>query len=269
MKDFHKIGIALLLVLIPTVGLPLLAVPLIAPAAAQEVAWQKYCAENGRNVLLLVDITTPYDVQDKTILVDGLQKIVSGLNGGDRIVIRTIADSASASERLIDKCIPYCPEVGFWEELFSNCTGGLILNHKRILIAEIRSKARAKLDNFRELEHSDVIATISSASVEELSSNKQSEVYVFSDLIENSLFIPGKSFLSLPNQELEQQVIAAKLVPRLKGASVRVFGVGRGGTAERTPLAISVLNKVMGFWEQLFKSAGATQVLISQNLIVQ
>jgi hypothetical protein len=39
----------------------------------------------------------------------------------------------------IDRCMPYCPPMSFWGELFSNCTGGLILSHKRTLIAEIRA----------------------------------------------------------------------------------------------------------------------------------
>ena len=34
--------------------------------------------------------------------------------------------------------------MSFWDELFSNCTGGLILNHKRTLIAEIRASVRGK-----------------------------------------------------------------------------------------------------------------------------
>jgi hypothetical protein len=52
-----------------------------------------YCPPSAKRVLLLVDITTPYDTQDKQILVDGLQSIVGKLGDGDRIVIRTIADS--------------------------------------------------------------------------------------------------------------------------------------------------------------------------------
>src|SRR4029078_629851 len=111
---------------------------LMQPVQAQTIDWKRYCADDGRDVLLFLDVTTPYDAQDKTILVDGLQRIVAGLKGGDPIVIRTIGESAARSERLIDRCIPFCPPKGFWEDLLSDCTGGLILNHKRILIADIR-----------------------------------------------------------------------------------------------------------------------------------
>jgi hypothetical protein len=240
-----------------------------AQARAQAIDWNRYCSPDGRDVLLFVDVTTPYDQQDKTVLVDGLQRIVSDLKGGDRIVIRTLADSAVQSERLIDKCIPYCPPLGFWEDLFSDCTGGLILNHKRLLIAEIRDKARARLDNFRELEFSDLVGTIARVSAEELGGRKPVEMFVFSDLIENSAFMPGKEFLLKPNGELLEKIAANSLVPRLQGAKIHVFGVGRGGTVERSALPVERLNKILDFWNRLFSEAGAQRVDISQNLAVQ
>ena len=48
-------------------------------ANAQAIDWKRYCATEGREVLLFVDVTTPYDAQDKTILVDGLQRIMPGV----------------------------------------------------------------------------------------------------------------------------------------------------------------------------------------------
>jgi hypothetical protein len=239
------------------------------PAEAQSINWERYCAPEGRNILLFLDVTTPYDAQDKTILVDGLQRIVSDLKGGDRIIIRTITDSAAHSERLVDKCMPYCPPKGFWEDLLSDCTGGLILNHKRILIAEIRNKARARLDNFRELEFSDIVATIALVSREELSGKKETEVFLFSDLIENSPFMPGGEFLMLPNADLLERVGENQLLPELKGAKVHVFGVGRSGAAERSALPIERLNKILEFWNSLFRDGGSQSVDINQNLAVQ
>ena len=236
---------------------------------AQAINWQRYCAADGRDILLFLDVTTPYDAQDKTILVDGLQRIVGELKGGDRIIIRTIGDSAAHSERLIDRCIPYCPPKGFWEDLFSDCTGGLILNHKRILIAEIRSKTRARLDNFTELPFSDIITTVALVAREELADKKQAELFLFSDLIENSPFLPGGEFLMLPNADLLKRVAENKLVPEFAGAPVHVFGVGRGGTAERTALPIERLNKIMEFWTRLFTEGGSGAVSITQNLAVQ
>ena len=70
-------------------ALALVALP--QAARAQAIDWDGYCSPSAKRVLLLVDITTPYDTQDKQILVDGLQSIVGKLGDGDRIVIRTIA----------------------------------------------------------------------------------------------------------------------------------------------------------------------------------
>jgi hypothetical protein len=242
---------------------------LVGSANAQAIDWKRYCAPEGRDVLLFVDVTTPYDAQDKTILVDGLQRIVADLKGGDRIVIRTIGESAAHSERLIDRCIPYCPPKGFWEDLLSDCTGGLILNHKRILIADIRRTTRERLDKFTELPFSDIITTVALVSREELSGKKEAEVFLFSDLIENSPFMPGGEFLMLPNEDLSKRVNENQLVPRLSGAKVHVFGVGRSGTAERAALPIERLNKIEAFWSELFKEGGSASVSISQNLAVQ
>ena len=48
-----------------------------------------------------------------------------------------------------------------------------------------------------------------------------------------------------------------------------MFGVGRGGTAERTALPIERLNKIMEFWTKLLEDGGAASVAINQNLAVQ
>jgi hypothetical protein len=258
-----KVKLAFLIVLL------LFSAGLARPVQAQAIDWQRYCSAEGRDILLFLDVTTPYDTQDKTILVDGLQRIVADLKGGDRIVIRTIGDSAIHSERVIDRCIPYCPPKGFWEDLLSDCTGGLILNHKRILIAEIRKKTRERLDSFRELEFSDIVTTVALVSREELSAKKEAEMFLFSDLIENSPFMPGGEFLMLPNEDLLKRIAENHLVPELRGAKVHVFGVGRSGTAERPALPIERLNKIMEFWSQLLAEGGSASVSINQNLAVQ
>lgn len=245
----------------------LAVVSLSSSSEAQIIDWEGYCSTSGDRVLLLVDITTPYDNRDKQILVDGLQNIVGQLGDGDRIVIRTIADSYTHTEKLIDRCMPYCPPMSFWESLFSNCTGGLILNHKRTLIAEIRSSVRQRLDQFEELEHSEIIGTIAQSAKEVLSPKQGAKVYIFSDLIENSDYIPGKTFSEESNELLLTKIEADRLVPSLKGATVKIFGVGRGGGSERTPLPIPRLNKLLDFWNKLLARGEAAQVTISQNLV--
>jgi len=163
--------------------------------------------------------------------------------------------------------MPYCPPMSFWDELFSNCTGGLILNHKRALISEIRASVRGRLDQFKELEHSEIVGTIAQSAKEVLSPEQGAEVYIFSDLIENSEYIPGVAFREEPNETLIARIEADNFLPNLQGAAVKIFGVGRGGGEERAPLSVPRLNKLLDFWNTLFERSGATPVTISQNLV--
>ena len=137
-----------------------------------------------------------------------------------------------------------------------------------MLIAEIRSSVRDRLDHFTELEHSEIVGTIAQSTKEVFSPKQGAAVYIFSDLIENSDYIPGKTFSEVPNGELIARIEADKLVPNLQGASVAVFGVGRGGGNERNPLPVPRLNKLLDFWNNLFARGGAKPVIISQNLVV-
>jgi hypothetical protein len=93
------------------------------------------------------------------------------------------------------------------------------------------------------------------------------EVYVFSDLIENSEYIPGGAFREEPNAALIDRIEADNFLPNLEGAAVKIFGVGRGGGEERTPLSVPRLNKLLDFWNTLFERSGAAPVTISQNLV--
>ena len=113
------------------------------------------------------------------------------------------------------------------------------LNHKRLLIGEIRDKTRARLDNFTELEYSDIVTTLALVSREELAGQKDAEVFLFTDLIENSPFMPGGEFLMLPNEALLKRIADNQLVPaaRRQGPCLRRRSRrhgGAGGAAGRT-----------------------------------
>ena len=62
-------------------------------AFAQARENREYCRSNGRVVLLMVDVTTPYDQTDKDIIIRMTDQILSTINKGDKLVIRTISDS--------------------------------------------------------------------------------------------------------------------------------------------------------------------------------
>lgn len=152
--------------------------------------------------------------------------------------------------------------------MFSNCTGGLILNHKRALLADIKGVVRQRLDRFKELERSDVIRTIAGSAAEEMAPGGGGlQMYIFSDLIENSDFMPGDEFGAAPNAALLAKVKENRLVPDLAGARINVFGVGRGGGPGRAPLTVGRLNKLIDFWNGYFEATGASAT-INQNLVV-
>ena len=126
---------------------------------------------------------------------------------------------------------------------------------------------RGRLDQFKELEHSEIVSTITQSAKEVLSPEQGAEVYIFSDLIENSQYIPGGEFREQPNAELIARIEADNFLPNLQGAAVKIFGVGRGGGEERAPLSVPRLNKLLDFWTTFFERSGATPVSISQNLV--
>lgn len=241
----------------------IVAITIASTIVAQ--AGQDYCAPSADNVVVYVDKTTPYDETDKTALVDGISRLFESLSGGERFTIRTIADSFTSSATLMDACVPFCPPAGFLGDLFSDCTEGLMINDRKHLRDQVVGQLRDLLANFVELPNSEIVRTIALSAGSERRDGQPFRLYLFTDLIENSLYLPGKQFFSDKNETLIARIAADGLVPDLTGATVRVFGVGRGGTPERRPLDQALLAKLMDFWQRYFAAAGTT-VTIQQSL---
>ena len=49
-----------------------------------------YCDYSERSVVVLVDTTTQFDGLDRSILMDGLETLYSGLSVGDYLIVYTI-----------------------------------------------------------------------------------------------------------------------------------------------------------------------------------
>jgi hypothetical protein len=92
-------------------------------------------------------------------------------------------------------------------------------------------------------------------------------LYIYSDLIENSEYLPGRKFFSTPVPQLVTMLQKDKLIPPLKDAEVHIAGVGRGGTKERRPLTVAEQRKVTEFWNAYFKLSGANSIDIGQNIL--
>lgn len=235
-----------------------------APAAAAD---GRYCSDDAANVILYLDVTTPYDDIDKRALADGIGRIFEGLKGGERLSIRTIEDSFPNSVRLVESCIPYCPSDGFFGDLFSECTEGAAINDNKALRRRIIEALAGRLNRTTELPFSEIVRTLALSAPEEYRKDRRNTVFVFSDMIENSSYLPGRDFLTADTGALIEKLVADKLVPDLWEADVHVFGVGRAGAAHRDALSQDRLQKVSEFWLKYFAACGATATM-HQNLIV-
>jgi hypothetical protein len=172
-----------------------------ASAFAQSGSNKEYCSPTGANLIFAIDVTTPYDAKDKELLVRAVGEIFETLHGGDRIVVRTIGASSTASERLVDKCVPRCRAKTTWERMFS-CNEGIILNDTKQVKQLLLQSLKTRLAQFDEQPHSDIIRTIVSISREEGRRDCRQVLYVFSDLIENSDYIPGRAFFTTDTKKL-------------------------------------------------------------------
>lgn len=238
----------------------------LLPTAGHAENTTRFCNDEAANILLFFDVTTPYDDIDKAALIDGVSRIFDSLKGGERIAIRTIEDAFSSSRRLLDACVPYCPPGGLFGDLFSSCTGGVVINERKVLARTVVERLSELLDSARELDHSEIIRTLSNALAEEGRDGRDNRIFVFSDMIENSQYLSGKDFFGAKDGAIIERLEHDGLLPKAWQAEVHVFGVGRTGTpGNRTVLPQEKLQKLTAFWTKYFAAGGAT-LHMSQNL---
>lgn len=228
-------------------------------------AADKYCKTDADNVVVYVDRTTPYDERDKKALVDGVALVFEGLSGGERFAIRTIAESYTTSERLLEACAPICPEAGLLGDLFSDCTEGMMINDRKKLKSRIVQALQHLLANFVELPNSEILRTLAMSTDEELRQGRRNRIYMFTDLIENSTYLPGRDFFATDARALIDRLNRDQLIPNWSGSQVSIFGVGRSGKPGRPPLDQAVFEQLTDFWNSYFAATGA-RVSIRQSL---
>lgn len=234
-----------------------------APSDAQ-AGNEAYCSATAGIVVFAVDVTTPYDQTDRGVIISMTDKILGALRGGDKLIIRTIADSHTRSERLIERCMPYCAADGSFGKFFK-CSDGVIRTDTERVRAEIISSLRARLTRFEELKYSDIVRTIHTITAEEVREGRHFYLYVYSDLIENSDYFSPRYLFSYPTVKLISGLHHYKLIASLRGAEVVVSGIGRWDSRDRRPLNVAELNKLTDFWRAYFQESGAQKISISQN----
>ena len=242
----------------------LLSFCLTGTAIAQTGDNRSYCKSDGRIALFLVDITTPYDQTDKDLIVKATDKILASLTGGEKVIIRTITDSATRSEQLVERCIPFCAAEGLGR-LFL-CNDGQIRTDRESVYEDIVGALRQRLSKFEEKRHSDIVRTVLLAAKEDAVNGHKLSLYIYSDLIENSDYLSGRKLFSTSVPQLIAMLQKDKLIPSLKDADVHVAGVGRVATKDRRPLTVAEQRKVTDFWSAYFKLSGAESIDIGQNI---
>jgi len=153
-----------------------------------------------------------------------------------------------------------------WDDIWK-CNQGLVVNDTKKIKHEVVESLRVRLSHFKEQPRSDIIRTISNLSREEAQRGGRKVLYVFSDLIENSDHISGKTFFTTDTRRLIQYLKKYGLLASLEGVDVRVFGVGRDGTPARAPLTVPAVQKIMDFWNAYFQASKAQSIEISPNII--
>ncbi len=236
----------------------------IQNAAASNYDKSKFCNPSAGTVFLLVDITSSFDDIAHKSFFNGVSKILSNLHSGERIVISTIEESFTKSSDLFEGCVPYCSDTS----IFSSCTTGLVIletRKQKKIIANVLNKL---LNNSIDLPSSDIIRTIYFKVSPHHRHSEKIQIYVFSDLIENSDFLSGRSFIGDSNEKNIQKLKTNKLIPDLSKATVKIFGFGRSGKTDRAQLNQKVLTKIQDFWQEYFSESGVKLLEINESLVV-
>ena len=222
-----------------------------------------YCAFSDKVTLLLVDRTTMYDDIDKTQLVSGLEQLYNALGIGDRLIVHTIADHTSASEKVFDGCYPGCPDEGLMGWIVSTCRAGLARSDLLTFREQLALRLREVLYQHEEYPHSAIIATLASTTAR-YKSVGLNRLVVFSDLLENSTEFPWPTIATRETQSLHDRLTGLGLSPVLHNVQVVAFGIGRIHDEERTPLTANQRSALLLFWRTYFANSGSASVEIGE-----
>ena len=131
---------------------------------------------------------------------------------------------------------------------------------------EVVRVIRELAENSVELPHSEIVRTIAMSSGEEYRVGQANRLVIFSDMIENSEYLPSSRFLSRKNSDLLSDLAKDRLVPDLHEAEGSSSASdGRAIRISRDVLEQEKIEKIADFWDGFFALAGAT-VRMQPNL---
>lgn len=236
-------------------------------------ASQDYCGYGDRSVLIYIDRTTQYDDVDKELFVQGIGRIVASFEPGDRVIVHTIAGDYSESERAFDRCVPGCPDSGALGWFFDTCRPMQAQKDFTAFRFELAKGIRGMLDDLQSYEHSDIIRTIARVTQAMDGAGKSAgdarqlvQVFIFSDLLENSAHLPWPTVVQGSRDTLLKKLSSQDLLAQLDGARVTAFGIGRNHDPTRSPLSVTTEKRLRDFWTGFFMWSGAKDVYIGRRL---
>ncbi len=223
-----------------------------------------FCQYGHANALLLIDRTTAFDDTDRSVFLGAVEGLLGGLGPGDRLVAYTMTGAYTESRQVFDRCKPACPDDGFLGSLLATCRPVLARAEYRGFVAELAATLAKLLREPEATKQSDLFRTVAdvTATTATAGGNERPlrQMFVFSDLIENSGFLPERSVRRLPPADILRRLAEAGVRPKLAGASVRVFGFGRDDAPGRPPLPNDQRQRLQEAWDRWLRLGGATAV---------
>jgi hypothetical protein len=235
---------------------------LYTPAYAAE----DYCRYGHATAILLVDRTTQFDATDRSVFLDTTSQLIEQLGPGDRFVAYTMTGAFTDSRKLFEQCKPGCPAEGFFSGLMSACSPTLAQAQLVAFTDALATQLATMLRDPEQTPQSDLFRTVAETahaySTPADATRPIRTMILFSDLLENSSFLPERELRRMPVASILKRLDTAGLTPRVAGAAIHVFGFGRDDAPGRPPLPQGERRRIAEVWEQWFKAGGASDVEI-------
>ncbi|MEA1888742.1 MAG: hypothetical protein U9N50_03025 [Pseudomonadota bacterium] len=239
---------------------------LLLPVNDALSAKQDYCSQGqGRTVLFLIDRTSAFDEQDKKNFADGVDTLFKQLQTGERLIIHTLTEDFSGSEKIFDACRPGCLEQGLVSGLFSQCRASRAKVDERKYIRDVLTSVKPMILTQEKYPNSEIIETIAFM-MQEYEHYKPARLIIFSDMIEHSRLAKFGHLKEKNIQPLLGKLDRLDLIKSMQGVDVEVFGFGRDHSAQRHGLKAELKWNIEQFWQAYFDRAQAMGFHLGRNL---
>ena len=238
----------------------LLLLPAPASAAADD-----FCQYGQATALLLIDRTTAFDDTDRSVFLGALDSLLLRLHAGDRLVAYTMTGAYTESRKVFDRCKPGCPDDSFLGSLLATCRPVLARAEYRAFVSTLAAELARLLREPEQTRLSDLFRTVADVTdtyAGDRDAKPLRQMFIFSDLLENSSYLPEREFRRLPAADVLRRLAQAGVAARLEGADVRVFGFGRDDAPSRPPLPNDQRQRVRDVWLRWLRTGGAASVEI-------